>query len=231
MSRKTGAISIGLSVLLLGGGCTTPYSETPVAVNFATTKQNKLQAGAHWKAIAEDIAKTVAAKVPDKQPVFIAKPEQSHFNRAFFNEILTALVNQGVPVVKKADDAATTVDIETQLVKFGLDRPKYRTVGGPTALAATAWVIHEVGPHWSNGQVLAGAGALMVASDVATWFGSEYAAGAVPTHEIFVTVTASDRQRYLARTSNVYYVADSNAELYLAASSPKPNNIQLLGDR
>lgn len=210
-----------------GGGCTTPYSATPVATNFETTKQHKLQAAAHWKVIAEDIAKTIAARVPSGQSLYVAQPQKSAFNQAFFNEVLTALVNQGAIVVKQPAQADTTIEINTQTVKFGPDRPKYQTVGGLTALAATAWVVHEVNPAWSSGQVLAGAGALAVAADASTWFLSERAAGPVPTHEIFVTVTASDKNRYIARTSNVYYVADSNADLYLAASNPK--TIQLIG--
>jgi len=48
-------------------------------------------------------------------------------------------------------------------------------------------------------------------------------------NEIFVTVTISDSNRYLARTSNVYYVADSDQGLY--ASLREPKAITILGDR
>lgn len=223
-------ITLALSLAILGGGgCTTPYSETPVATNFATTKQNKLQAGAHWKAIAEDLAKTIATKIPSGQQAYVAVPKKTAFNQAFFNEVLTALVNQGVSVIKRPAANAITVDIDTQLVKFGPNRPKFTEAGAPTALAGAAWVIHEIGPTWSTGQALAGAGVALVAADAYTWFKSENASGPVPTHEIFVTITASDSDRYIARTSSVYYVADSNADLYFAASNPK--NIQLMGDR
>lgn len=179
--------------------------------------------------IAEDLAKTIGSRIPNGQNLYVTQPPKTAFNQAFFNEILTALVNQGATVVKQASDADTSIEINTQLVRFGTDRTSYQTVGGPTALAATAWVIHEVGPAWTSGQVLAGAGALAVATDATKWFLSERASGPVPTHEMIVTITASDKKRYTARTSSVYYVADNNADLYMAASNPK--TIQVVGDR
>lgn len=38
-------------------GCAAPYTETPLATNFPTSKQPKLQAAAHWNVIANDVAK------------------------------------------------------------------------------------------------------------------------------------------------------------------------------
>lgn len=117
-----------------------------------------------------------------------------------------------------------TVDIDTQLVKFTADRPQYGYVGAPTALAAGAWALSGVSAT-AAGTVTAG----LVAVDALNWFRSEFATGATPQSEIFVTVTASDKNRYLARTSNVYYVADSDQSLYAALREPKAINIH--GDR
>lgn len=223
------SMSIGLSALLLGG-CATPYAEAPVAANFPTTKQNKLQAGAHWKAIANDLAKTVSAKAGGAQSVYLNPPPKSAFNQAFHSQLLTALVSQGVNVVKQASAADMAVDIDTQVVKFSADRPQYTYVGAPTALTAGAWALHSVGPvAWSTGQVLGGVTAAAVTGDALSWFRSEFATGATPMNEIFVTVTVSDKNRYLARASNVYYVADSDQGLYAAGATPKVVNVY--GDR
>jgi hypothetical protein len=62
-----------------------------------------------------------------------------------------------------------------------------------------------------------------------TWFHSEFATGATPQNEIFVTITVSDKARYIARTSNVYYVADSDEGLY--AAMPDTKAIAVYGDR
>lgn len=224
------SLSVALAAVLLGGGCATPYSEAPLATNFPTTKQNKLQAGAHWKAIADDLAKTVSAKTGSAQSIYLNPPPKSAFNQAFHSQLLTALVSQGVNVVKQASAADMAVDIDTLAVKFSADRPQYTYVGAPTALTAGAWALHSAGPvAWSTGQVLGGVTAAAVAVDALSWFRSEFATGATPMSEIFVTITVSDKNRYLARASNVYYVADSDQGLYASVASPKTLN--LYGDR
>lgn len=228
-------LKIGTSVVLAlmlvgGGGCATPYSEAPLATNFATTKQKQLQAGAHWKVIADDLAKTVSAKAGSAQSIYLTLPPKTAFNQAFYGLILTSLVNQGVNVVKQPAAADMTVDIDTQIVKFSANRPQYNYVGAPTALASGAWALHSAGPaHWATSQVLGGVAVAAVAVDALTWFHSEFATGATPQNEIFVTVTASDKNRYLARTSTVYYVADSDQGLYAAA--PVAKSINVYGDR
>ncbi|NOT16861.1 MAG: hypothetical protein HOP20_02185 [Sulfuriferula sp.] len=194
----------------------------PSATNFATTQQNKLQAGAHWKLIADDLAKTVAAKVSNNQSIYLNPPAKSAFNQAFQSVLLTALVNQGVNVVKQSASADVTVDVDTQLVKFSADRQQARYAGTLTALTAGVWALH--------GATLAGGATAGVALfDAYTWFHSESASGATPQNEIFVTVTTSDKNRYIGRSSSVYYIADSDQGLYSAAQNAK--TITVYGDR
>lgn len=175
-------------------GCATPYSEAPIATNFSTIKQNKLQAGAHWKVIADDLAKTVTGKAGNAQSVYLNPPPKTAFNQAFYSLLLTSLVNQGVTVAKQPAAADVTVDIETQMVKFGANRQQYNFVGAPTALAAGAWALHGVGPVWTANEILGATTGLTVGFDALHWFRSEFASGATPQSEIFVTVTASDKK-------------------------------------
>ena len=88
--------------------CTTPYSEAPVAIQFPTSKQNKLQAGAHWDAIAKDAANLGTSLRLGKAaspPIRIAtswrcaRPRRTQeFARGFQTLLTTALVNHGVQV-------------------------------------------------------------------------------------------------------------------------------------
>ncbi len=219
--RKT-SLTIALSAVLVGG-CATPYSKAPLATNFATIKQNKLQAGAHWQSIADDLAKTVTGKTGAAKVIYLNAAASSAFTRAFHSQLLTALVNSGAQVAKSPADADVTVDIETQTVKFGADRTQYGFVGVPTALAAGAWVLYGMEVSVT---AVGGATAGLVAFDAVKYFRSEYASGPTPQNEIFVTVTVSDKNRYLARTSNVYYVADNDAGLYDPGKT-----MQVKGDR
>ena len=53
-------------------------------------------------------------------------------------------------------------------------------------------------------------------ADAYSWFRSEFATGETPQTEIIVTASVSDASQYLARSTSVYYVADSDQALYQA---------------
>lgn len=116
---------LALCASLLLSACTTPYSEAPVATNFPSSKQNKLQAGAHWDAIAKDAANSLVTSMrlgkgcipayPDCNQLVLRPPkEPTEFARGFQTLLTTALVNHGV-----------------QVVPYGMARPAPQAVAAP----------------------------------------------------------------------------------------------------
>lgn len=197
------AISVAIA------GCATTHSEAPLATNFPTTKQPKLQAAAHWNVIAGDVAKQVAASLKDRPALYVSQArEKSDFDRAFGNQLITALVAEGF-AVRKDSAGALIVDIDAQAVQFSAQRPRYDYAGTATVLTAGVWALH-------NATAASAAAAGIVAADAYFWFRSEFATGATPQTEIVVTTSVSDSERYLARNTSVYYVADADADLYQA---------------
>lgn len=108
---------LALCASLFLTACTTPYSEAPVATNFPSSKQHKLQAGAHWNVIANDAASTLVSSIrlgkgciaayPDCNRLVLRPPkEPTAFARGFHTLLATALVNQGVQL---APDAASAM--------------------------------------------------------------------------------------------------------------------------
>lgn len=98
---------LALCASLFLTACTTPYSEAPVATNFPSSKQHKLQAGAHWNVIANDAASTLVSSIrlgkgciaayPDCNRLVLRPPkEPTAFAQGFHTLLATALVNQGV---------------------------------------------------------------------------------------------------------------------------------------
>lgn len=98
---------LALCASLFLTACTTPYSEAPVATNFPSSKQHKLQAGAHWNVIANDAASTLVSSIrlgkgciaayPDCHRLVLRPPkEPTAFAQGFHTLLATALVNQGV---------------------------------------------------------------------------------------------------------------------------------------
>ncbi|MEF8700132.1 MAG: hypothetical protein V5B32_00605 [Candidatus Accumulibacter sp. UW26] len=200
--------------------CATPYSEAPIATSFTTTRQLKLQAGSHWNAIAEHAAgslmeslrlgKGCIAPQLECERIYVRGPAQpSDFAQAFRTQFITSLVKSGVTVARNPG-GAIEVDFDIQVVKFSPHRPD-GTFNSATVIFGGLWALEGLWVHTSPGA----AGALALAAfDANRWLTSELAAGPIPQHEVIVTVSASDATRYLGRTTNVYYVADTDQMLY-----------------
>lgn len=208
---KVRTIGAALALTAIVTGCATPHSEVPLATNFPTAKQPKVQAAAHWNTIAVDVASQMSTKLVERRPLHVAQPAtKSAFDRAFANQLVSALVGSGHTVLK-SPAGALTVEVDTQIVSFSPDRPQYRHAGTATALATGVWALHV-------GEATAGAAlfATIAAADAYTWFRSEFATGETPKTEIIVTTSVSDNNQYLSRNTSVYYVADSDKALYEA---------------
>lgn len=219
-------LPVALSAALLAG-CATPYTETPLAGNFPTTTQNKLQAASHWLVIAKDVAEQIKLGT-DKigAPVYVTPPNrESQFTKAFYTEIITALVNQGVTVRSVNDGTAQIVNIETQLVRFSPDRHQNRRFASVTAIGAGIAAVRDM--RFSQG-TNAGLGALALAGayDWTHWVEQEYAKGPTPTHELIVTTSLVKNSQYIARRTDAYYVADYDWTLY---TKDTDYNFQVVG--
>lgn len=212
---------------LLAGGCTTPYSDTPVATNFATSEQQKLQAAAHWNMIAADIARQLSSLTTQKSSLHIRESAQpSPFERAIVNQLKTSLLADGHQIVK-SPEGALRVDLDIQTVAFSSDRPQHYAVGSATALGAGVWALHDIVANNSNGAATAGM-LVLAAGDALTWFRSKFASGATPKTEIIVNASVSNAREFIARTTSVYYVADRDRGLY--AESLPTKTFQLKGE-
>jgi hypothetical protein len=203
----------GALVALLLSGCAVPYSPVPLATNFPTSNQAKAQAAAHWVAITSHIEQQLIGPLQGSpnRPLYVAPAQASAFSQAMTAQLITSLVNDG-KVVAKSPAGALRVDIDTQVVAFAPDRPQYRFSGERSSLAVGAWAITGV-QHTVPWMATVG----IFGEDAYAWFRSGFASGATPKTEIIVTISVSDEQRYLARSTSVYYVTDSDRSLYAGA--------------
>ncbi|WP_018413062.1 hypothetical protein [Methyloversatilis thermotolerans] len=210
-----------LFLLILLAGCAAPYSETPLATNFPTSRQPKLQAADHWATIARDVARQLAAGLNDSRPVHIDEASsRSEFERAFARQLASALMEQGHAVSRSPHDALILA-FDTQVVRFSPDRLQSRDHGGLTLLASGLWALAAVDA------TAAGAATAGVAGyDGYRAASSEFARGDTPATEILITVHVSDGARYLAHRSLVYYAADGDRALYDPGSGGHPIRMQ-----
>ncbi|MFC0252999.1 hypothetical protein [Massilia consociata] len=209
--------ALALAGALLMAGCAVPHTPAPVATNFPSTQQARLQAAAHWGVIARHMAGQLAPslKVNARRPLYVTSQQSSPFAQGVSSHLVTALVNEGYIVVKVPDANTLRIELDTQVVAFSPDRPQYRFAGERTALVASAWVLTgiEQTAEWLLSAAIAG-------RDAYAWFHSQFATGATPKTEIVVNLSLADDQRYYARSTSVYYTTDSDRALYDAAHQP-----------
>lgn len=198
---------------------TASHSEAPIATNFKSANQPKLQAGQHWMAIADDTGRAIVEMLRkrvtcgpghDKCSLVYVRPPNplTEFGRAFHGQIVTTLVQQKIQVARSAD-AELVVDIDVQPVLFAANRPQYRHAGVPVELGPGIWALRDVVTPEP-----AVAGTLPPSADALHWFRAEFAAGQTPQAEVLVTVSVGDARRYLGRATNAYYIADADKRLY-----------------
>lgn len=232
--------------LTLMAGCTQfEHSEAPLATNFATSKQMKLQAAHHWQVIASDMADTLIetlkkgttciAPTYTCASVYIEPPNQkSPFGRAFHNQFVSHLVNQGVNIViQRPADVEITIDAQT--VKFTPKRSQYLSAFKFSLISGGLWGLHAIGEEYPSAAAFTAA----VITDAYQWNTSEFAKGPTPEIELILTTSAKRAGHYLARATNVYYIADSDANLYCWKEEgceakifvpPPPALLQKVGD-
>ncbi len=207
-------LPVAMAVAVLAG-CSTTHSEAPLASNFATSKQTKLQAANHWLLIAKDVADQIRIGTEKVgAPVFVTPPQHnSKFTQAFYTQIITSLVNQGVTVRKYNDGTAQVIDIDTQLLKFSPNRHQNKRFISTSAISAGVMAIHGLDFPVKTDAVLAGL-AVTGAYDWLRWIDQEYASGATPQYELIVTTSLVKNSQFIARRTDAYYIADSDWTMY-----------------
>jgi len=222
---------LGAALTALAGCAPFPHTETPLATNFPTSKQPKLQAVHHWDVIAGDLAKTLADTLAKGSvcvapaggcPSLFVEPTQPRtaFGQAFHNQFVSHLVQRGLNVVTSGP-ADITVSLDTQAVRFSPDRKQHMGVMRFTQIAVGLWALYDIPSHVD---VVAGA----VMADVYEWNLAEFAKGPTPQVELVVTVSATRGGQFLARKTNAYYIADTDAALYTPL--PPLHPIRVVGD-
>jgi hypothetical protein len=209
-------LAMAVAAGLILSGCATRYTPAPLAANFPTTKQAKLQATYHWGIVANAIERQLAAqlKKTPTRPVFINVPaDPNPFQRALATQLTTSLVNDGFTVAR-TPAGALKIDLDVQTLTFAANRRQYNSYFGQRVpLADGVWMAQELT-------------APRVENEPLDPLDSEYAPGATPRTEIIVTISVSDQYRYLARSTSAYYVADADYALY-GIVDPEPENTKL----
>lgn len=196
-----------LFCLICSGGC----SRIPQPTTYSFTEQQKMQAAHHWDVLANDVAnqinQTLLRYEYTSTPVFVratcgdenspCEPgETTQFNEGFRDLLITQLVRFGVPTNATENEKAIVVNYKVQVVYHRDSRHAFRPPGALTALTTAISVLRHASGEI---QAIAAAGALDLAHSASETAGH---------YEVIITTSMITENKYLFRTSDIYYIND-----------------------
>ncbi len=195
-----------LLFVLLFSGC----SSIPMYSSYAWTEQQKMQAAHHWDVLASDVANQINNQLIRsdyiEKAVYVkttcgsdATPctqgQTTLFNEGFRDLLITRLVSFGVPTSTSKHMSDIQLDYKVQVVYHRTPRHTLQP-GLLTALSAGVAVLRYMPVEL---QIMAGAGLL------------DFMVGVGPPsghYEVIISTSMVTDEKYLFRTSDIYYVND-----------------------
>lgn len=190
----------------------------PEPVGYDYSVQHKMQAAYHWEVLAADVAYQINNELIRSDfintPVFVKETcgndshicqpnETSAFNETFRDLLITQLVSLGVPTSSTPDIETITVNYKTKLLYHNPGRIRTIKPGVITTLTAGILVLRNA-PSGLLTLGLAGAVDFANAS-----------ADTASNYEVIITTSLVDKDKYLFRQSDIYYINDGDFWHYM----------------
>ncbi|HBG19858.1 MAG TPA: hypothetical protein DDY32_11465 [Desulfobulbaceae bacterium] len=202
-------------LLLYIGGCA---GTIPEPISYPYSQQNKMQASHHWEVLAADLANRINNQliITDNidKAVFVKETcgneavpcgegETGSFNEAFRDLLITYLVDFGIPTRNEKEAGILDINYKVQVVRHNADRRRSLQPGLLSTLSATVVVLRDAP---SNLVIMAAGAAADVANSSLVVNGH---------YEVIITTSIVKKQKYLFRSSDIYYINDKDFWHYL----------------
>lgn len=215
---KPRSVLPALLATVLLSACATQTLDVPRAENYPISAQKKARAVHHWDVLAEDVAGRIAENMQRRAPgqavyLMATTDNAASFNQAFRKLLLTQLMAKGLEVATQPGAGVADVNFEVQLVRHNSAagngiQLKY------TSLTAGVAVVRDLFYQHSSTAYTLIALAAAAGLDAASLALNGNAAGGPTRSEVLVTTTVESGRRYLASTSDVYYIERADASLF-----------------
>jgi hypothetical protein len=201
----------------------------PLAESYPASSQHKARAVHHWDVLADDVANRIVTKLgaqgAERPPYVLNATPDSAFQQAFGDLLLTRLLERGVVLatdVAEVKDSGAQIRFTVQVVKHTQSVPNFTPLP-LTTLAIGLAVARDFMNHVSTeASGMASGLALGLTLDNATAQLSGSALGGPTRTEVLVTTSVEREKRFVARTSDIYYIDNDDAALYLPKPAPPP---------
>lgn len=219
--KRAACTALTGSCLVLAG-C--QYAPMPISSNFAYSEQHKVRSAGHWDMVAQDVVQQTLAMlqqhgVDASEAVYVdTVPNASVFDQGFREFLITKLVAQHIPVQLHAQGASILLRYQTQVVVHKSKVPEIE-MGKFSKLSSGLLAVYSLRDRhldtWMGAQL-----GLAVFTD---WLESQRNGG--PTHtELILTTTALRANQYVARKTDVYYLENADAPLFLSQQKNDSSN-------
>lgn len=198
-----------LILLLLIPAC----GRIPESINHDYSQQLKMQAVEHWEVLARDVASRLNHELVIYNylatPIYVketcgdeSKPcsqnQTSPFNEAFRDLLITQLVQYGIQTRSKPAQDALAINYKVQVVYHRAKRVRSFFPGTFTALTAAILVLRDAPSEMTT----------LAAGGAADLVNSAYSRNG--HYEILITTSIVNANKYLFRTSDIYYINDED---------------------
>ena len=205
----TAAVFLALAAMLLSG-C---RSQLPLATTYPMSGQRKMQAAQHWDVLAEDVAEQVAEAMDDRVemrllPIDVVAEDEGPFSEVFAELLKSRLVQEGLQVAS-AREGVVALRFKVQVILHGT-RAQRPTPGVLTVIGAGVSVARDVSVDWLYGA--AGVGLL---ADLGAGYLTSHS-----DHEVVVTTSLLHKNRFVVRSSDIYYINDQDYRHYAEPLPP-----------
>ena len=189
----------------------------PEPIGYPYTTQEKMQAAHHWNVLAEDISNKINNELirsdffetvvfvketcgDDSEPC--SYDATTAFNEGFRDLLITRLVDFGIPTSAAPDREAITINYKVQVVYHSAERLRTLRPGLLTALTTAVSVLRHAPSE-------------IIAISLAAGVDYSNAAYAKTTNvEAIVTTSMVFRNKYLFRSSDIYYINNADYHHY-----------------
>ncbi len=185
-------------------------SQVPVPAPYPLSTQQKMQAVHHWQVLAHDVSCRISDYLSQSvfelhYPVFVATGGNTPFEKAFYDLMITMLVENGVRVTRKKD-RAMILSFDLQLVRHK-KRMTFTSKGVYRSLAPGMYVKRQ-NPESISPASIAGSEVHVGNSRINTEAGTY--THQLPKLEIMVTTSLTRNDNYVLRDSSIYYINDAD---------------------
>ncbi len=217
-----------ISFCLIYSGCAT----IPAPMPHEYSEQRKMQAAQHWEVLARDIANKINNELIRNDfinaSVYVKKTcgseaapcdeyETSQFDEGFRDLLVTQLVNYGIPTHTEVERDVIVINYKVQVVLHGKGRIAKPPTGVLTGLTAAV-------------SVFSNASAELLALTIAGGYDAYNAFSIMQSdYEVIITTSMVSKKRYIYRSSDIYYINDSDSGHYRKTYTNKSQEIELTG--